>query len=102
MLLCFCAVSYNFMCSSFLVLPLASSASVAAACVAALPLLLLRQRHDIFLGSTPSLESNFPQRIEFVTVRQCRVVKPAGFGFHHRTLFLMLFVFPHEQGSGPA
>ena len=55
-LLCFCAVSYYFMCSSFLVLPPASSASVTAVCVAALPLLLLRQRHDIFLPSRAILQ----------------------------------------------
>ena len=90
---CFCASVRS---------PIISCASVTAVCVAALPLLLLRQRHDIFLGSAPSLESNFSQRVEFVTVRQCRVVKPAGFGFRHRILFLIDAVFLHEQGSGAA
>ena len=46
--------------------------------------------------------SLLPQRVEFITVRQCRVVKPATFGFRHKTLFLIDVVFLHEQGSGAA
>ena len=83
-------------------LPPASSASLAAVCVAALLLLLLRQRHDIFLGSTPSLGTNFPQRVGFVTVRQCRVVKPAGFWVPPQDTISYVIVFLREQGSGAA
>ena len=44
-LLYFCAVSYNFMCSSFLILPPALSASVAAACVAPFAAVAAAARH---------------------------------------------------------
>ena len=46
--------------------------------------------------------SLLPQRVEFIAVRQCRVVKPAEFGFRHRTLFLIGIVYLHEPGTRAA